>query len=76
MCCWAHSCPYTSETEREQACTAWLHHYNHHTPHTGIGGQTPSERVDNLTGQYTYIAWADRRMCLTMDAMGSSRHCR
>jgi len=49
---WAYSRPYTSETEREQAYTAWLHHYNHHRPHTGIGGQTPSERVHNLTGQY------------------------
>lgn len=50
---WAYSRPYTSETEREQAYTAWLHHYNHHRPHTGIGGQTPSARVHNLTGQYT-----------------------
>ncbi|RZS58794.1 integrase-like protein, partial [Microcella putealis] len=27
----------------------WLHHYNHHRPHTGIGGLTPSARVHNLT---------------------------
>ncbi|MBD0024600.1 MAG: IS481 family transposase, partial [Gordonia sp.] len=33
--------------------TAWLHHYNHHRPHTGIGGQVPSDRVHNLTGKYT-----------------------
>jgi transposase InsO family protein len=49
---WAYSRPYTSETEREQAYTAWLHHYNHYRPHTGIGGQAPSERDHNLTGQY------------------------
>ncbi|MBD5381179.1 integrase core domain-containing protein, partial [Clavibacter sp.] len=32
---------------------AWLHHYNHHRPHTGIGGLTPAERVHNLTGNYS-----------------------
>ena len=50
---WAYARDYTSETEREAAYTEWLHHYNHHRPHTGIGGQTPSERVHNLTGKYT-----------------------
>ncbi|MBD0022909.1 integrase core domain-containing protein, partial [Gordonia sp. (in: high G+C Gram-positive bacteria)] len=44
---------YTSEAERTTAYTAWLHHYNHHRPHTGIGGQVPSGRVHNLTGKYT-----------------------
>ena len=32
---------------------ARYHHYNHHRPHTGIGGQTPSERVHNVTGKYS-----------------------
>nr|WP_208390445.1 IS481 family transposase [Brooklawnia cerclae] len=50
---WAYAMPYTSETEREQAYTDWLHYYNHHRPHTGIGGQTPSTRVHNLTGKYS-----------------------
>lgn len=50
---WAYARDYTSETEREAAYTEWLHHYNHHRPHTGIGGQTPSERVHNLAGKYT-----------------------
>ena len=31
----------------------WLHYYNHHRPHTGIGGLTPSARVHNVTGKYT-----------------------
>ncbi|WP_415504011.1 integrase core domain-containing protein, partial [Actinomyces slackii] len=39
--------------ERAAAYNDWLHHYNHHRPHTGIGGQTPSQRVHNLTGKYT-----------------------
>ncbi|QHN35583.1 IS481 family transposase [Gordonia pseudamarae] len=50
---WAYARPYTSEAERTTAYTAWLHHYNHHRPHTGIGGQVPSGRVHNLTGKYT-----------------------
>ena len=33
---WAYAQPYTSEAEREAAYTRWLHHYNHHRPHTGI----------------------------------------
>lgn len=50
---WAYARPYTSETEREAAYTHWLHTYNHHRPHTGIKGQTPAQRVHNLTGKYT-----------------------
>ncbi len=50
---WAYAKSYASEAERANAYTAWLHHYNHHRPHTGIGGQTPSARVHNLTGNYS-----------------------
>ena len=50
---WAYAKPYASEAERAAAYETWLHHYNHHRPHTGIGGQTPSARVHNLTGKYT-----------------------
>ncbi|MFA6576321.1 MAG: integrase core domain-containing protein, partial [Nocardioides sp.] len=31
----------------------WLHSYNHHRPHTGIGGQVPADRVHNVTGNYS-----------------------
>ena len=47
---WAYAATYTSEQQRAEAYPNWLHHYNHHRPHTGIGGQTPSDRVHNLTG--------------------------
>ncbi|MCR8691781.1 integrase core domain-containing protein, partial [Rhodococcus pyridinivorans] len=32
----------------------WLHDYNHHRPHTGIGGQSPIDRVGvhNVPGNY------------------------
>ncbi|WP_413455854.1 IS481 family transposase [Glutamicibacter sp. FR1] len=50
---WAYVRAYDSEEARAAAYGAWLHHYNYHRPHTGIGGLTPSDRVHNLTGNYT-----------------------
>ena len=50
---WAYAATYASEDERTATYERWLHHYNHHRPHTGIGGQTPSARVHNLTGNYS-----------------------
>ncbi|WP_106815128.1 IS481 family transposase [Microbacterium timonense] len=48
---WAYAATYASDEARAATYNAWLHHYNHHRPHTGIGGQTPSARVPNLTGK-------------------------
>lgn len=48
---WAYASTYRSEAERAATYADWLHHYNHHRPHTGIGGSTPAERVHNLTGK-------------------------
>lgn len=50
---WAYAATYASEEARAATYDAWLHHYNHHRPHTGIAGLTPSARVHNLTGNYT-----------------------
>ena len=50
---WAYAANYTSETARAADYPAWLHHYNHHRPHTGIGGKTPAQRVHNVTGNYS-----------------------
>ena len=49
---WAYAATYDSDEARAATYRAWLHHYNHHRPHTGIGGLTPSARVHNLTGNY------------------------
>jgi transposase InsO family protein len=49
---WAFAQMFTSETARRSAFPAWLHTYNHHRPHTGIGGQPPISRLTNLPGQY------------------------
>jgi len=50
---WAYAVTYASDKARAATYDAWLHHYNHHRPHTGIGGHVPSDRVHNLTGNYT-----------------------
>jgi transposase InsO family protein len=50
---WAYAETYRSNDAREATYTAWIHTYNHHRPHTGIGGQTPADRVHNLPGNYT-----------------------
>jgi transposase InsO family protein len=50
---WAYATTYLSEEDRAAAYPDWLHHYNHHRPHTGIGGQTPADRVHNVTGNYS-----------------------
>jgi len=47
---WAYANTYLSDAARAATYDAWLHHYNHHRPHTGIGGKVPSARVPNLTG--------------------------
>lgn len=50
---WAYAASYDSDEARAATYQDWIHHYNHHRPHTGIGGQTPSDRVHNLPGKNT-----------------------
>lgn len=50
---WAYATTYSSEADRAAAYPGWLHHYNHHRPHTGIGGQVPASRIHNVTGNYS-----------------------
>jgi transposase len=50
---WCHDRFYPSETARRAALPAWLHHYNHHRPHTAIGRAAPITRLDNLAGQHS-----------------------
>lgn len=49
---WAFKRFYASESARRNALPAWLHEYNHHRPHTAIGGRPPISRLINLPGQY------------------------
>ena len=50
---WAFSRFYGSESARRKALPGWLHHYNHHRPHTAIGKVPPITRLINLSGQYS-----------------------
>lgn len=50
---WAYATGYASDDARTATYDAWLHHYNHHRPHTGIGGHTPASRVHNLPRNYS-----------------------
>ena len=47
---WAYGRAYASSDERAQAIGPWTDSYNLHRPHTGIGGLTPWQRVNNLLG--------------------------
>lgn len=51
---WAYAQTYRSEEARCATYQEWLHHYNHHLPHTGIGGQSPIDRVGahSVPGNY------------------------
>jgi transposase InsO family protein len=48
---WAYAHHYASDAARAATYQAWIHHYNHHRPHTGIGGKSPIERVHNVSGK-------------------------
>ena len=49
---WAFKKLYNSENARRAALASWIHFYNHHRPHTAIGGSAPITRLTNLTDQY------------------------
>jgi transposase InsO family protein len=50
---WAYARLYDSDEARAASYPDWLHFYNQHRPHTGIGGLAPADRVHNVTGNYT-----------------------
>ena len=50
---WAYDRPYASNVARRAALPDWLHRYNHHRPHTALGGHPPASRVNNLCGNHT-----------------------
>lgn len=50
---WAYAHPYRSNDERLAALPAFLDFYNHHRPHTALGGLTPSAVVNNVRGHHS-----------------------
>jgi len=50
---WAFKKFYDSESARLQALPGWVHHYNHHRPHSAIGKASPITRLDNVPGHHS-----------------------
>jgi len=42
---WAYGVPYNNSSERTDMLDRWIHHYNWHRPHQGIGGLAPINRL-------------------------------
>jgi transposase InsO family protein len=49
---WAYKKLYSSEDVRRAALAGWLHQYNHHRPHSALGGLPPITRLTNLGGHH------------------------
>jgi transposase InsO family protein len=47
---WAYAYSYSNEHERAQALPDALDSYNRYRPHRALGGQTPLQRVNDLSG--------------------------
>lgn len=62
---WAYKKLYTSEAVRRAALSGWLDQYNHHRPHSALGGQPPITRLDNLAGHH------NSRSSMVTDSMKS-----
>jgi transposase InsO family protein len=50
---WAYRRLYPSEAARRAAFGPWLHWYNHHRPHSALGGRPPITRCTNLPEPYS-----------------------
>ena len=50
---WAYARHYGSDAARAATYQAWIHSYNHHRPHTALGGLSPIDRVHNVNGKNT-----------------------
>ena len=42
---WAYGFTYERSVQRTQALESWIHHYNWHRPHQGIGGISPMAKL-------------------------------
>lgn len=50
---WAYARVYRSNEERLIVLPKWLHYYNHHRPHTALGGRSPAAvSVNNVCGHH------------------------
>lgn len=54
---WAYASHFASDAARDATYEAWIHGYNHHRPHTALGGLSPIDRVHNVNGKNTWAGW-------------------
>jgi transposase InsO family protein len=50
---WAYGRPYATNRERELALPAFVDFYNRRRPHTALGGQSPLDAVNNVSGDHS-----------------------
>ena len=50
---WAYRFAYPTSVHRARALPGYLRWYNHHRPHSSIGGQPPISRVSQVCGSHT-----------------------
>lgn len=50
---WAYGRPYGTNAERASALPAFVDFYNRQRPHTAIGGRSPLDVVNNVSGDHT-----------------------
>ena len=50
---WAYGRPYLTNQERADALPAFVDFYNRRRPHTALGGRSPLDAVNNVSGDHT-----------------------
>jgi transposase InsO family protein len=50
---WAYARPYTTNQARADALPVFVDFYNRQRPHTALGGRSPLDAVNNLSGEHT-----------------------
>ncbi|WP_267109722.1 integrase core domain-containing protein, partial [Xanthomonas sacchari] len=52
---WAYARSYIDSTQRANAFSGWLHHYNWHRPHASLGYKPPISRIplNNVVGLHS-----------------------
>jgi transposase InsO family protein len=50
---WAYARLYTTNRGRADALPVFVDFYNRHRPHTALGGQSPLDAVNNVSGDHS-----------------------
>ena len=50
---WAYRFAYPTSSHRARALPSYLRWYNHHRPHSSLGGRSPISRISKVRGSHT-----------------------